>query len=233
MRTKTKFGLISITNIGHGQILREAKQIQQKIRNVLSIEEYNYVLFVDANDIELCITLLVAATQCSGISLYFDTGVHLIEGNIYLNEQKVGYKKVEKNEAQNKGLVITKTSGTTGDPKYILYSLENKIDRARQMKSILNVNKEDKMLLTTKLNHSLGLRILFTSLISECRLDIPDNMSSEGIKNSITRKPPTKLIVVSLVLANALGELENCRDSIKAIMLSSSSASERIKREFD
>ena len=215
-----------------GYVFQQAYQIKEEIRKKLDMKNKNYILFVDPNDIELSINLLIAATQSEGISICFDIEKRLEEESIYLNNKRLKYKELGKNEEQKKGIVITKTSGTTGEPKYILYSLQNKIDRARQMKSILNIDSTDKMLLTTKLNHSLGLRILFTSLMSKCKLEIPDNMSSEGIKNAIIEKRPTKLIVVSLILANALEELKNCRKAFKAIMLSSSSASRELKNSL-
>ena len=73
------------------------------------------------------------------------------------------------------------------------------------------------MLLTTNFSHSLGLRILFTSLLSQCKLEVPSNLT--GRESSYYRKKPTKLIVVSLVLANAIEEIKNSQHLIESIML--------------
>ena len=100
------------------------------------------------------------------------------------------------------------------------------------MRGILDITKNDRMLLTTNFSHSLGLRILFTSLLSQCKLEVPSNLTGEGIKKAIIEKKPTTLIVVSLVLANAIEEIKNSQHLIESIMLSSSSASVELKQSL-
>ena len=100
------------------------------------------------------------------------------------------------------------------------------------MKKILNINENDVMLLTTNFSHSLGLRILFTSLVSGCKLKIPNNITLDGITEAIGDKELTKLIVVSLVLANALDKINSNKGNIRGLMLSSSSASADLKNKL-
>ena len=147
-------------NLTYGDVLKEAIDIRGELGNKLNTNEYNYVLFSDPEDIKFNISLIIALTQSEGISICFNRNISLKKEDIYLKNRQLFYKKVDKCKEQEKGLLITKTSGTTGEPKYILYSLKNKIDRAIQMRGILDITKDDRMLLTTNFSHSLGLRIL-------------------------------------------------------------------------
>ena len=63
-------------------------------------------------------------------------------------------------------------------------------------------------------------------------MEVPSNLTGEGIKKAIIDKKPTKLIVVSLVLANAIEELKKSQHLIESIMLSSSSASVELKQSL-
>ena len=218
-------------NLTYCDVLKEAIDIRGELGNKLNTNEYNYVLFSDPEDIKFNISLIIALTQSEGISICFNRNISLKKEDIYLKNRQLFYKKVDKCKEQEKGLLITKTSGTTGEPKYILYSLKNKIDRAIQMRGILDITKDDRMLLTTNFSHSLGLRILFTSLLSQCKLEVPSNLTGEDQKAIIDKKP-TKLIVVSLVLANAIEELKKSQHLIESIMLSSSSASVELKQSL-
>lgn len=219
-------------NKTYGKILGEALEIQKCIKDELNTEEYDYILISDTSDIVFNIRILIAVIPCTGILVCFG---EKSKGNFKQMEiagNKIYYREVAKDAKREKGLLVTKTSGTTGDPKFILYSLENKINRAKQMKKIMNINDDDTMLMTTNLSHSLGLRILFTSIISKCQLEIPDSITIEGIGKAIKGGKTTKLIVVSLVLANILEEVKKKKNNLKRIMLSSSSASADLKIEL-
>ena len=216
----------------YGDILKEAIKIRDEIVEQTETDIFNYILFIDPKEIEFNVEVLVATTQCESICICFDKRHKDKNKKIFIKGREIYYRKVEKTLNQHKGLIMTKTSGTTGVPKYILYSLKNKIDRASQMKKILNINENDVMLLTTNFSHSLGLRILFTSLVSGCKLKIPNNITLDGITEAIGDKELTKLIVVSLVLANALDKINSNKGNIRGLMLSSSSASADLKNKL-
>lgn len=62
-------------------------------------------------------------------------------------------------------LILTLTSGSTGEPKPIVLSQKNKIDRANAACELYSVTKDDRILAATPLYHSLAERLVLMPLL--------------------------------------------------------------------
>lgn len=69
-------------------------------------------------------------------------------------------------DSNNKALILTMTSGSTGNPKPIVLTQGVKIERAKAAIKLYNVTASDITLIATPLYHSLAERLLFVSLLS-------------------------------------------------------------------
>lgn len=65
----------------------------------------------------------------------------------------------------NEALILTMTSGSTGEPKPIVLTQKNKIDRAFAACELYSVTKEDNILAATPLYHSLAERLVLMPLL--------------------------------------------------------------------
>ena len=61
----------------------------------------------------------------------------------------------------NKNFIITFSSGTTSQPKPILYTQKIKYLRFLQIKKIFNIKSNDTIFSVSSIDHSLGQRLLF------------------------------------------------------------------------
>ena len=82
----------------------------------------------------------------------------VLDKNISDNPQRYISPKVIGDEP----LIYTLTSGSTGQPKPIVLSQKNKIDRAAAAIKVYNINEKDIILAATPLYHSLAC-LLYTS----------------------------------------------------------------------
>ena len=95
------------------------------------------------------------------INFYQETGKKLT--NI-TNKIKLSKKYM------NNDYIVTFSSGTTSLPKPILYTQKIKYNRYLHIKNLYKIKKEDNILLTSPVDHSLGQRILFLSTLTGCNL---------------------------------------------------------------
>lgn len=107
----------------------------------------------------------VVGTKATLDDLNLDISGHKLrlDGNILENEntQRYSSDKVTGREA----LIFTMTSGSTGEPKPIILSQQNKIDRAFAAAKIYSVDGEDVILAATPLYHSLAERLVLMPLL--------------------------------------------------------------------
>ncbi len=75
-------------------------------------------------------------------------------------------KYLKKNIYTNKNYIISMTSGSTSSPKPIIFTQNNKIIRYKLFKKLFNIDSSDTLILTSPISTSLGMRILFTSLLT-------------------------------------------------------------------
>ena len=79
------------------------------------------------------------------------------------NKNKIYFKKKIN---INKNYIITSSSGSTAKPKPIIYSQKTKIIRYKLFKDLYKINKKDVTIVTSPIDHSLGMRTLFLPLLS-------------------------------------------------------------------
>lgn len=85
-----------------------------------------------------------------------------------LSGKKNNLKKnnLNKKIKNSKNYIITFSSGTTSTPKPIVFSQKLKIRRFLQMKKIYQVNSADNIFSSSPVDHSMGQRMLFLSLLN-------------------------------------------------------------------
>ena len=88
----------------------------------------------------------------------------LIVDNIKTN-QSSGCNIQNHDYADNKPFLITLSSGSTGEPKPIIFTEKNKIDRSKQAVDLYGISQQDKILCASPFFHSLGQRLTFLPLI--------------------------------------------------------------------
>ena len=87
-----------------------------------------------------------------------------------------------------KEFLITFSSGSTADPKPIVFSEYTKIKRAKNMKRLFKLTHNDKLILSCSPNHSLGFRIIFTSILNGMTLSLIDKFDSRNYMRLVKNK---------------------------------------------
>lgn len=78
----------------------------------------------------------------------------------YLNNNKL--RKID----LKKKYIISMTSGSTSDPKPLIYSQKTKITRYKLFKKLYKIDKSDTIIITCPIATSLGMRLLFLPLLT-------------------------------------------------------------------
>ncbi len=73
-------------------------------------------------------------------------------------------KKINK----DKKYIITMSSGSTSKPKPIIFSQNTKIIRYNLFRDLYKINNKDNFIVTSPIDHSLGMRTLFVPLLEGC-----------------------------------------------------------------
>ena len=97
-----------------------------------------------------------------------------------LKNLKYGKKKIQKKEINkfkknlnlknkkkinlNYNYIITFSSGTTSDPKAVVFSQQIKYLRFKHIKKLYRLNKKDNIFSVSPLDHSLGQRLFFSGV---------------------------------------------------------------------
>jgi long-chain acyl-CoA synthetase len=102
-------------------------------------------------------------------------------------------KKFIKNKWDNskKKFIITFSSGSTADPKPIVFSQKTKIVRFKLFKKLYKITDKDIFIVTSPIDHSLGMRTLYVPLLSGATCVImsrfnPDNYCELIKKYNVT-----------------------------------------------
>jgi len=132
----------------------------------------------------------------------------------------------------NKDYIITFSSGTTSLPKPILYTQKIKYNRYLHIKDIYKVNKDDNILLTSPVDHSLGQRILFLATLTGCNLIYLNKYSKKLFKKFIKNEKITFSILTSNYINLMKDELFKKKIEIKKIVSASSTLSLKDKLDF-
>lgn len=92
---------------------------------------------------------------CTDISKKFD---------YFFKETKVRISFKKKINIK-KNFIITMSSGSTAEPKPIVFSQKTKIVRYKLFEKLYNLKKEDCIIVTSPIDHSLGMRTLYVPLL--------------------------------------------------------------------
>lgn len=180
--------------------------------------------------VEEALCLIVAYLSDKCILLYGDDGMEDWREADINGLGVIKYVKVSKTgrELIEGGFICTKTSGSTGNPKGIVFSRDVKRKRALQMGHILSLEDEDRLCLTSPVAHSLGQRQVMTALVRGITLCAPASYNSESVVRVIKTFRPRALLVVSLLLLNRMSQIEDFLAGCELILLSSSSSSSKL-----
>jgi len=82
-----------------------------------------------------------------------------------INNSKI-YPKKKIDEHKN--YIITMSSGSTSKPKPIIFSQNTKIIRYKLFRDLYKIKNQDNFIVTSPIDHSLGMRTLFVPLLEGC-----------------------------------------------------------------
>ncbi len=115
----------------------------------------------------------------------------------------------------NKNYIVSLSSGSTGNPKPIIFSQNTKIQRFNLMKNLYDINFSDKIILTCPLDHSLGMRILFLSVLSGATIVIMNKFLPKKYID-LTKKHS---ITFSILVANQIYDIAKDNSLLKSLYL--------------
>ena len=144
--------------------------------------------------------------------------------------------QIEHNIDGNESLILTMTSGSTGSPKPIDISQQNKIDRAMAHIRVYKISKDERILAATPLYHSLAERLVILPLLwGASSILLPRFTPSLWLK-CVEEQKPTFTIAVSAQLAQIVEVLKetknNSINSFRSIVSSSSLLEENVKMDL-
>ncbi len=133
-------------------------------------------------------------------------------------------------------LILTMTSGSTGNPKPIDISQNNKYDRSMAHIRVYNITKNDRILAATPLYHSLAERLVILPLILGATSILLPRFTPLLWLNCAKEQQPTFTIAVSAQLAQILDALSQpdapSIDSFRCIVSSSALLEENVKNKL-
>lgn len=136
----------------------------------------------------------------------------------------------------SESLILTMTSGSTGDPKPIDLSQDNKYDRAMAHVRVYNITPEDRILAATPLYHSLAERLVILPLILGATSILLPRFTPTLWLKCVEEQKPTFTIAVSAQLAQILEVLRQDEsikvDSFRSIVSSSALLEASVKYEL-
>lgn len=136
----------------------------------------------------------------------------------------------------NESLILTMTSGSTGNPKPIDISQNNKYERSMAHIRVYNIVKEDRILAATPLYHSLAERLVILPLILGATSILLPRFTPAIWLNCAKEQNVTFTIAVSAQLAQILELLKKpdapSIDTFRAIVSSSALLEESVKLEL-
>ena len=151
-----------------------------------------------------------------------------------INEMSNNRPVVDVNE--NDSLILTMTSGSTGNPKPIDLSQKNKIDRSIAHIETYHITKDDRILAATPLYHSLAERLVILPLILGATSILVPRFTPQIWLKVAKEQNATFTIAVSAQLAQILEVLKQDEslnvDSFRCIVSSSALLEEKVKYEL-
>ena len=115
----------------------------------------------------------------------------------------------------NKSYIVTMSSGSTSQPKPIVFSQKTKIVRYKLFRNLYRINPSDNMIVTGPINHSLGMRTLFVPLLNGCTCVIMNKFQIQKYCELIKKYK----ITFSVLVANQIYDLINDKKKFKDFYL--------------
>jgi len=111
----------------------------------------------------------------------------------FLKKKKLKKKKLN----SKKNFLILFSSGSTGNPKPIVFTQKNKILRSKLMRDLYKISEEDKVILTCPIDHSLGMRLLFLPLLTGGTCVVMSKFTTEKYFKVVKKNNVTFSILIS------------------------------------
>ena len=211
-------------------------------------DKFIYLLFA-ASELNIPLTLLSSEIDSFEISNIDKDSITIIDEkniNKYIKHyKKLNYitiddilkKKLLKKEKKIKiqkqdNFIINYSSGSTGNPKKIIYTQEIKLKRAIQLRDNFQITEQDKFISYAPIHHSLGQRLVFSSLLFLNTLVLQRKFNFYDWEKSIKKYKVNILFPISshltLLVKSMLNNKKNYT-SVKKIIGSSSQISKKVK----
>jgi acyl-coenzyme A synthetase/AMP-(fatty) acid ligase len=149
----------------------------------------------------------------------------------FLNLKKMKNKNLLKNNL-NKDYIVTFSSGTTSNPKPILFTQKIKYKRFIQMRKIFKIKKKDTILSVSPIDHSLGQRMLLLAILNGNNFVHINNYNFKDIKEKIHKYKITFTVLPSNYISLLKKKLINKSIFIKKIVSASSTITNYEKRSL-
>ena len=121
------------------------------------------------------------------------------------NDKTLDFINIKKsNNISNERYLIILSSGSTGDPKPIILSQKNKYLRSKLAGKTYNFNNNEVVILPYQLDHSVGQRLMFMSLLHNGTLILTKNFDCYEWLNLCHKHSVTFSILVSFHIKNIL-----------------------------
>jgi len=150
----------------------------------------------------------------------------------FYDYQKLNINNLKKINIKNKNFLILLSSGSTGNPKPIVFTQENKILRSRLMKDLYKITKEDKITVTCPIDHSLGMRLLFLPLLNGATCVVMPKFTSSNYYEILKKEKITFSILVSSQIYFLIKDKEKFKTFYlkKGLVSASSTLSHNVKK---
>ena len=137
------------------------------------------------------------------------------------------------NEEQD--FILTMTSGSTSEPKPIVFTQGTKIRRCFNAKEVYGLSDSDTVLVATPLYHSISQRLVLTPLILGGTCVIMRKFSPQNWLNQVSAKGVTFTIAVASQLEALLGHVKNFEgdiSSLRSVVSCCALISDEIKKQL-
>jgi|TARA_B100001964_G_scaffold122686_1_gene136037 acyl-coenzyme A synthetase/AMP-(fatty) acid ligase len=152
--------------------------------------------------------------------------------NNRLEKYRKGINKMSKKNYMNQSFIITFSSGTTSNPKPILFTQKIKYERYEHIRKLYKIKKRDIILTSSPLDHSLGQRLFFLAVLTGCNLVYLRKYNLKIWRKIIKKNKVSFAILPSNYLKLLKEDLLNKRIKIKKIVSAASDINKSDKLLF-
>jgi long-chain acyl-CoA synthetase len=152
--------------------------------------------------------------------------------NYFYDYQKLNINHLKKINIKNKNFLILLSSGSTGNPKPIVFTQKNKILRSKLMKDLYKISQEDKIIVTCPIDHSLGMRLLFLPLLNGATCVLMSKFTSNNYYEILKKEKITFSILISSQIYLLMKDKEKFKTFYlkKGLVSASSTLSNNVKK---